>query len=475
MFRMVKIKKISEYVYEIEKEQGMKVSVKAFASEKLISSMKDDETFKQATNVATLPGLINNVILCPDAHMGYGMPIGGVAAFDLDTGVIAPGMIGFDINCGIRLLTTNISKEEFMGKREKIIHDIKRTIPSGVGRGGKRYSQETIKKVLIEGSKWAVENDLGIKEDLERTEENGKMNGANPEDVSDRAISRGLSQLGSLGAGNHFVDILVIDKIYDTNVAKIFGLKKGNIAIIIHCGSRGLGHQIASDYLRIVEQEYPKKLKELPDKELVNVPIKGKLGKKYYSAMKCAVNFAFCNRQIIMHKIREILGKNYPNKKINLVYDIAHNIAKIEEHVIEGKKKKVLIVRKGATRSFGPGHKEIPVIYRKIGQPVLIPGSMSTPSFVLLGTNESEKNSFSSSAHGAGRAHSRSWAHKVLDIKEAKKILERKDVILDGGFKGTIEESELSYKNIEEVIDVTEKTGLSKKVVRLKPVAVMIG
>jgi len=471
----VEIKKISSVEWEIPKTGKMNVLGRIFASEKLMEDMKQDDTFKQAMNVATLPGLIDCVVLCPDAHMGYGMPIGGVAAFDLDKGVIAPGMIGFDINCGIRLLSTNISKEEFIDKRDEIIHDIKRTIPSGVGRGGERYSKETIKKVLIEGSKWAVENHFGTKEDLERTEENGRMNGANPKYVSDRAILRGVPQLGSLGAGNHFVDILVVDEIYDNDAAKVFGLQKGNIVIIIHCGSRGLGHQIASDYLRLVEQEYQGNLSELPDRELVNVPINSKLGKEYYSAMKCAVNFAFCNRQIIMHKIREILKRNYPNKKINLVYDIAHNIAKIEEHVIKDKKKKILIVRKGATRSFGPGREEIPEIYRNIGQPVLIPGSMSTPSFVLIGTKEAEQISFSSSSHGAGRAHSRSWAHKTLDIKKAKEILEKKDIILEGGFKGTIEESELSYKDIEEVIDVTEKSGLSKKVAKLRPVAVMIG
>lgn len=470
---MVKIKKISSVEWEIPKTGKMLVPVKVFASEKLLEAMKEDDTFRQAMNVATLPGLIYKVILCPDAHMGYGMPIGGVAAFDLDKGVVAPGMIGFDINCGIRLLSTNISKEEFMAQREKILHDIKRTIPSGVGRGGERYSKEILKKVLIDGAKWAVDNGYGIKEDLERTEENGKMDGANPEDVSDRAISRGLPQLGSLGAGNHFVDIVVVDEIYNENVAEIFGLKKGNIGVIIHCGSRGLGHQVASDYLRLTENEYG--FKDLPDRELVNAPIKSELGEKYLSAMGCSVNFAFCNRQIIMHKIRKILEKNYPNKKINLVYDVAHNIAKIEEHVIDEKKKEILIVRKGATRSFGQGHKEVPFIYRKIGQPVLIPGSMSTPSFVLVGTNESEKISFSSSAHGAGRAHSRTWAHKTLDIKKVKKILEKKDIILEGDFKGTIEESELSYKDIEEVIETTENTNLSKKVAKLKPLAVMIG
>ncbi len=469
----MQIKKISEYQWEIPRQGKMNVPIKIFASEKLLEAMKGDDTFKQAMNVATLPGLINNVILCPDAHMGYGMPIGGVAAFDLKEGIISPGMVGFDLNCGVRLLATDIPIEKFMAKRKEIIHDIRRTIPSGVGRGGEKYSREIIKKVLIDGAKWAVDNGYGTKEDLEKTEENGRMSGANPEDVSERAISRGLPQLGTLGAGNHFIDIQIVEEIYDKDTAKIFRLKKGNIVIIIHCGSRGLGHQVASDYIKAMEDKYG--FKDLPDRELSHAPINSELGKKYLSAMRCSVNFAFCNRQMIMHKVRKILERNYPDKKTNLVYDVAHNIAKIEEYITENKKKKVLIVRKGATRSFGPGNKEVPLIYRNIGQPVLIPGSMSTPSFVLVGKKDAEKISFSSSAHGAGRAHSRSWAYKSLNIKKVKDILEKKDIILEGSFKGTMEESELSYKNIEEVIEVTEKANLSTKIAKLKPIAVMIG
>ncbi len=469
----MELKKISENLYEIHKEGKMKVNVKIFANEKLISSMKDDETFEQAVNVASLPGLVGNVVLCPDGHMGYGMPIGGVAGFDLKKGIVAPGMIGFDINCGVRVLATDISKEEFMGKRKEIIHDIKRTIPSGVGRGGERYSSEVIKEILVKGSQWALENDFAVKEDLERTEENGKMEGANPEYVSERAISRGTPQLGTLGAGNHFIDVQVVEEIFDEKVAEVFGLKKDNIVIMIHCGSRGLGHQVASDYLKIVDEKYGHE--GLPDRELVNAPIESEEGKNYLSAMKCAVNFAFCNRQIIMHKIREIIKRYYPDKKTNLVYGLAHNIAKIEEHLVEGKMKKIFVVRKGATRSFGPGRKEVPKAYRKVGQPVLIPGSMSTPSFILVGTKEAEEKSFSSSAHGAGRAHSRAWTHKELTAEDVKKILAKKDIILEGSFKGTMEESELAYKDIDEVIDVTEKAGLSRKVVKLRPIAVMIG
>jgi len=458
----MEIKKLTDYSWIIPKEGAMNVPVIIFASERLLNAIKKDDTFKQAINVTTLPGLVSKFVLCPDAHMGYGMPIGGVAAFDLDSGIISPGMIGFDINCGVRFLATDISLKEFLFKREEILHDIKRTIPSGVGRGRKAFSREEINEVLREGAEWAVRHKMGEPQDLKHCEENGRMNDANPEDVSQRAISRGLPQLGTLGAGNHFVDIVVIEEIYDEKKAKDFGLKKDNIGVIIHCGSRGLGHQVASDYLRLMEEAYGDKINELPDRELVYLPIKSDLGKKYLSAMRCSVNFAFCNRQIIMHDIKNILKNNFPNKKINLVYDIAHNIAKIEEHVIDGKRKNFLIIRKGATRAFNE-------------QPVLIPGSMSTPSFILVGTKESEELSFSSSAHGAGRAHSRTWAYKTLNIQQVKDILKDKDIILEGSTGGIIEESELSYKDVEEVINITEMAKLSRKVARLKPLAVMIG
>ncbi len=470
---MVEIKKIEENLWKIEKQKKMQVPILIIASKKILEGIKRDDTIKQAINMAYLPGVLKNIVVLPDAHQGYGACIGGVAAYDLEKGVISPGEIGYDINCGVGLLTTNISKEEFMPKREKILHNLKRTIPSGVGRGGKRYSKETIKKVLVDGAKWAIDNGYGTKEDLERIEENGRMSGANPEDVSERAIARGLPQLGTLGAGNHFIDIMVIDEIYDKDTAKVFGLEKGKIGIMIHCGSRGLGHQVASDYLKLTEDKYG--TKDLPDRELVYAPINSNIGQKYLSAMRCSANFAFCNRQMIMHEIRKILKEDFPDKKSSLVYDVCHNIAKIEEHMIDNKKKNVLVVRKGATRSFGPGRKELSEVYRKVGQPVLIPGSMSTNSFVLVGKKEAETISFSSSAHGAGRAHSRSWTHKTLNQKQVKDILAKKNIILEGSFKGTMEESELSYKDVEEVIKVTEKANLSKKVAKLKPIAVMIG
>jgi tRNA-splicing ligase RtcB len=462
------LKKIGEGEYELPKSGKMLVPIRIFFSEKLLERLEEDALI-QLVNVATLPGVYKYVEGMPDMHIGYGFPVGGVAAFDLKKGIIAPGAVGYDINCGVRVLATDISEKEFLAQREKVLHDIKRTIPSGVGRGGKRYSREEIQEVLLKVSEWALEKGFATKDDLERTEENGKMSGANPKDVSQRALSRGLSQLGTLGAGNHFIDIQVVEEIFNEKIAEVFGLKKGNICFMIHCGSRGLGHQVASDYLKLFEDK--KGTKGLPDRELVNAPFSSELGQKYFSAMKCAVNFAFCNRQMIMHEIRSLLKRYFPKAKTNLVYDIAHNIAKIEEY--DGKE--LLIVRKGATRSLGKGRKEIPKIYQKTGQPVLIPGSMSTPSYILVGTKEAEEKSFGSSAHGAGRAHSRSWAHKELNINQLKKILAEKNIILEGSAKATIEESELSYKDVEEVINVTHNTSLAKKVVKLKPLAVMIG
>ncbi len=467
-----KAKKIDKWMYEIPKEGDMNVPVRVFLSEKLFNEV-EDETFGQLVNVSKLPGILKYSVGMSDIHLGYGFPIGGVAAFDLEKGIISPGATGFDINCGVRLLATNIPIKEFIKKRKEILHDTKRTIPSGLGRGGKRYSKEIIKEVLVKGSEWAFENKFATKEDLEHTEENGKINGANPEDVSDRALSRGLPQLGTLGAGNHFIDFQVVDEIFDEKTAKVFGLEKGTLCVMIHCGSRGLGHQVASDYIRLIEEKYG--AEKFPDRELGYAPIKSELGKKYFSAMKCAVNFAFCNRQMIMYEIRELLKRYYPNSKTNLVYDLAHNISKIEKHTFNKTEKDLLIIRKGATRCFGPERKEIPVVYRKVGQPVIIPGSMSTPSFILVGTKKAEELSFASSAHGAGRAHSRTWSHKTLDVKQIKAILAKKDIILEGSFKASIEESEFSYKDVEEVIDATVNAGLGKKVAKLRPVAVMIG
>lgn len=471
----MEFKKISEVEWEIPKTGKMNVPAKIFASEKLFEKIKEDKTIEQIKNVAMLPGILKSSIACPDAHQGYGFPIGGVAAFDLEKGIVSPGGVGYDINCGIRLLSTNITSKEFLKKAKIILHDIKRTIPSGVGRGHiKKLGDDDLDKILTHGARWAIERGCGTKNDLENCEENGEIKKVNIEDVSQRARARGKSQMGTLGAGNHFIEAQEVKDIFDSDTAKVFGLKKGTICIMIHCGSRGLGHQVASDYIKLMEKEIG--IENLPDRELISAPINSELGKKYLSAMGGAANFAFCNRQIIMNSVRNILKRYFPKNKNNLVYDVAHNIAKFEEHIIDGQSKKVCIHRKGATRSFGPGRKELSKKYQKTGQPVIIPGSMGTSSYVLVGTEKAEKVSFASTAHGAGRAMSRSKAIKNLRSEDIKKDLESKGIIIEiNSEKSLIAEAPQAYKDIEEVVSVSHKAGIGNLVAKLNPLAVAKG
>ncbi|MCK5321542.1 RtcB family protein [Candidatus Pacearchaeota archaeon] len=467
------LKKISETEYELPKTGKMNVPGKLFLSEKLLKDVEEN-TLKQIANVAMLPGIQEYSIGLSDMHLGYGFPIGGVAAFDIDEGVISPGGVGYDINCSVRLLRTNLKIKDLKGREKEIAHSLFRTIPSGVGRGGKlNLTNKELENVLIDGAQWAVKKGYGKKEDYLHIEENGKLENADPSTVSQRAKSRGMPQLGSLGAGNHFLDVLLVDEIFDKDIAKVFGLEKGQIVIMIHCGSRGLGHQVASDYIKLMDEKYghPKF-----DRELVNAPIKSELGQKYLKAMACAANFAFANKQLITHWIRENMKNYFPDFKAEVVYDICHNIAKFEKHIIDGKKKEVLIMRKGATRSFGPGREEIPEDYRNIGQPVLIPGTMGTASYVLCGTKKAEEISFGSTAHGAGRVKSRTQAHKDMTFEEAKKDMEKRGIFVEfGNRKGLIEESPFSYKNIEEVVRVSHEAGIGEKVAKLKPLLVVIG
>ncbi len=453
-----KLKKVGSYEYELPKTGKMNVPVKIFASEKLLELIKKDKTLEQAKNVACLPGIIEKSIVLPDAHQGYGYSIGGVAAFDLDKGVISPGGVGYDIDCSVRLLKTNL---EFPLKNKKeLIHSLARAVPSGVGRGSNfQITYKELDEVLKKGAEWVV-NKFGNKQDLRNLEDNGKLTPCNPEDVSEKAKKRGIGQLGTLGAGNHFLEIQKIDEIFDKEVAKKWGLKKNQICIMIHCGSRGLGHQVASDYIKLMEEKY-----NYPefDRELVNAPIKSDLGKKYFSAMNCAANFAFANKQIIVHNIRENLKKYFPDIKIETLYEVCHNIAKIEEHFVDGKNKKILVTRKGATRSFP-------------NQPVLIPGSMGTSSYVLVGTEKAMELSFGSTAHGAGRLMSRHKAMRKQRGEDVKKNLEKLGIDIESGsFKGLSEEAPEAYKDVDEVVKVSDKLGIGKLVCKLKPIAVMKG
>jgi tRNA-splicing ligase RtcB len=462
-------------IYEIPKEEGMNVPGVVYASPAIFSDIKKDKTLKQVRNVAKLPGIIGKSIALADAHQGYGFPIGGVAAFDIETGIISPGGVGYDINCSVRLLRTNLTKKDILSGAKEIAQSLKRKIPSGVGRGSPfTISYKELDKLLVGGAQYMVEKGYGKKEDYLHTEEEGKLKNANSDKVSSRAKKRGIGQVGTIGAGNHFVDVLSVEEIFDKKAAKVYGLKKDQIVIMIHCGSRGLGHQVASDYIKLMEEKYG--IDDLPDRELIYAPIKSKLGKDYIQAMNCAANFAFANKQLLTHWLREDLAKFFPKIEIDVVYDVSHNIAKFESYEIDGEMKEVCVHRKGATRSFGPGRKEVPEDYMEIGQPVIIPGSMGTLSYLMKGTKKAEALTFGSSVHGAGRVMSRSKAIREFDSDEIKKNLDSKNIeICCDNMKSLKEESPDVYKDIEDVAETMDSLGISKKVANMTPIIVIIG
>lgn len=470
------IKKNSDLEWEIPKSGNMRVPVRIYASEKLLEGMKKDKTLEQARNVSELKGILKKSIVCPDGHMGYGFSIGGVAAFDIDKGIVSPGGVGFDICCGVRLVKTNLKREEVIDKKKELIHQISRDIPKGLGRGGViKLNKQDIKGILERGVNWAVEKGYGTKEDIEKTEDYGNLKPANSKNVSKKAIKRGLPQLGSLGSGNHFLEIQEVEEIYNKEIGKKFGVnEKGQIMVMIHSGSRGLGHQIASDYIKKMENEYG--YENLPDRQLINAPIKSKLGQEYLSAMSCAANYGFTNRHMIMDFTKKSFKQIFPKSELKLVYGVAHNVAKFEEHEVDGKKIKLCIHRKGATRSFGPGRKELPKIYQKTGQPVLIPGTMGTSSYLLVGTKKAEELTWGSTAHGAGRVMSRTQARKKKHGNEVKKELGSKGIDIEvRSLKGLAEEAPYAYKDVDEVVRVSDKLGIGNLVAKLKPLAVMKG
>lgn len=471
------LKRIDDFAWEIPKHGSMRVPTVIYTSSKLLESVKRDLTLKQAKNVACLRGIQRMAYVMPDAHQGYGFPIGGVAAFDLDEGIISPGGVGYDINCGVRLLKTEYTETDIRGRQRELLAEIFKKVPAGVGKGGTtRLSRRDLEEVCIKGAEWAVENGYGSKEDLLRTEENGRMRGAVPGYLSQRAIERGIPQLGTLGSGNHFLEIQKVSEIYERQVAEVFGIHSvDQILIMIHCGSRGLGHQVASDYIRLMENKFG--TKELPDRQLINAPIRSELGKQYYGSMSAAVNFAFANRQMIAHWVRNVFVKIIGSSEgIDQVYDVCHNVAKFEKHRIGNELKEVCIHRKGATRSFGPGREEIPAIYRSVGQPVLIPGSMGTASYILVGTSEAEKLSFSSTTHGAGRMMSRHEALRRFKGEKIKQELESKGIeLISTSWKGVAEEASQAYKDIDEVVRVSHQVGIGRIVAKVVPIGVMKG
>ena len=471
------LKKINDYTWEIPKTGDMKVPTIIYASSKLLESVKRDRTLQQAKNVACLHGIQRTAYVMPDAHQGYGFPIGGVAAFDLDEGIISPGGVGYDINCGVRLLKTDYTERDIHEKRKQLLAEIFREVPAGIGKGGiTRLSRNTLLEVCVKGAEWAVENGFGWRDDLKRTEENGKMKEADPSHLSARAVERGIPQLGTLGAGNHFLEIQRVTEIYDRDVSRAFGIcSEDQILVMIHCGSRGLGHQVASDYIRLMENRLGSR--GLPDRELINAPVRSQLGQQYYKSMCSAVNYAFANRQMIAHWVRNVFKKVMGSSEgMDQVYDVCHNVAKIEKHTIDGKLKEVCIHRKGATRSFGPGREEIPEIYRSVGQPIIIPGSMGTASYILAGTSEAEQLSFGSTAHGAGRVMSRHEALRRFRGEKIKQDLENRGIeLISTSWKGVAEEASQAYKDVDEVVKVSHKVGIGKLVAKVVPVGVMKG
>jgi tRNA-splicing ligase RtcB len=476
MEQEVEIKKISDVVWEIPKSGSMKVPCRIFASEKLLEKMKEDRTLIQGKNVSFLPGIYKYSMIMPDGHSGYGFPIGGVAALDYEKGGISPGGIGYDINCGVRLLKSSLTKEEVEPKVKELLDKLLEYCPAGLGSSNIRVDPEQINDILDKGAKWAVENGYGNEDDLKHSEEDGCMEQADAKAVSDLARKRGKKQIATLGSGNHFLEIQYVEKVFDKKTAKAFGLEEGKAVFMIHCGSRGLGHQVCSDYLRQMEHTFPEIVKGLPDRELIYAPSGSDMFNKYFKAMCAAANFAWCNRHVLGHQTRLAVKDVLGDAKLETLYDVAHNIAKAEEHDIDGDMKKVLVHRKGATRAFAPGRKEIPSVYREVGQPILLPGSMGTSSYVLVGTNEGMKVTFGSTAHGAGRVMSRHEAIRTFRGEKVVKDLEARGIHVKGvSWKGIAEEASGAYKDVDEVVKVSHDAGIGKLVVRLKPIGVVKG
>lgn len=471
------LEKMTDWEWRISAKKRMRVPAIIFASQTLIEAM-DHKVYEQLCNVASLPGIVNYAYAMPDAHWGYGFPIGGVAAFDPNQGgVVSAGGVGFDISCGVRLLTTGLTGVDLAPHQEKLADALFAHIPSGVGSQSRIHLTLTeMDEMLLGGAAWTLRKGFGEKIDLERIEERGCMTGAIPEYVSDRAKERQQKEMGTLGSGNHYLEVQQVMEIFDSEVANIFGLAKDNIVISIHCGSRGLGHQIGTDYMRLMITEAKRHNIMLPDRELACAPLNSEIAQQYLGAMRCGINCALANREIITHFVRETINSIIPRASVKLVYDVSHNTCKEEFHEINHKKHRLFVHRKGATRAFGPGHPELPAVFFKVGQPVIIGGSMGTSSFVLAGTQMSEMKSFSSACHGAGRAMSRhhasrQWRGDVL----IKQLAQRGILIRSASYRGVAEEAPASYKEIEAVIDAAEQAQLAKKVARLAPVICIKG
>ncbi len=475
------IKKLNEFIWEIDKENGMNVPIKIYANQEIMNTMQKDRTLMQAANVAKLPSIVKNMIIMPDGHEGYGFPVGGVAAFDAENGIISPGAVGFDINCGVRLIKTNLSIEDVKPRINSLMDSLFKNIPSGVGsKINMGFTKSDLEKIALEGVEYIIKKGYGIDQDLERIEENGCIKNADPDKVSNLANERGKQQLGTLGAGNHFLEVQKVGKIFDKSIADKLGLYENQVVVMLHSGSRGYGHQVCSDYLKILSDYQRQNNIALPDPELAYAFIGSKEADNYQGAMFSAVNFAFANRQIMTNSIRksfeQVFGKSSDALGMELLYDVAHNIAKIENHIVNGKYKDLVVHRKGATRAFGPGSAEVPKIYRNTGQPVIIPGSMGTASYVLVGRNEAMAETFGSSCHGSGRVMSRHQAIREISQQRTLSDLKSKHIEIRVRNKKLIsEEAEWAYKNVDNVVQSIEGANISSIIAKMTPVGVTKG
>ena len=475
------LKKISDVIWEIPKSfrDDMRVSARVYTTQKMLEDVVSDRSLDQLVNVATLPGILGRALAMPDVHEGYGFPIGGVAAMEHPDGIISPGGIGYDINCGVRLLKSQITYKDAKPHFESLAREIYHWVPSGVGRGGQlKLTAEDIDEVLKTGVQWMLKQGYATEDDVRHIESFGTLSNADPSVVSDRAKKRGRDQLGTLGAGNHFVEVGVVEEIFDEKVGKTFGLFKDQMIVLIHTGSRGLGHQIATDYIKKMMDVMVNYGIELPDRELACVPFSSPEGQMYFNAMAAAANFAWSNRQMITWEVRKAWERQLGDAggELTLLYDVAHNLAKLEEHEIDGKLRKVIVHRKGATRSFGPGHPEIIEEYRSSGQPVLIPGSMGTSSYVLAGDEGAMKETFGSTCHGAGRRMSRKAAKREVHGRELRDRLQEEGIFIQAGsMSGLAEEAPIAYKDVNDVVRVVDQAGIAKIVARLRPCVVVKG
>ena len=476
-------RKIGENQYQIDADSnlGMKVPVRIYADEPLMQKMLSDRTIMQARNVASIPGIVGHSVVLPDGHEGYGFPVGGVAAMDAEEGMISPGGVGYDINCGVRLLRSNLTEQTVRSKLKELVTDLFSSIPSGVGsKGAVRLTHSELDEVLVKGVNWAIDHGYGTSDDSDVCEENGQIQNADPNKVSDKARKRGAPQLGSLGSGNHFLEVQKVAEIHDEEAAKRMGIEEGTITVLIHCGSRGFGHQVCSDYLRVAEQAMQKYDITLPDRELACVPNNSEEGESYRKAMFSALNFAWSNRQMITHWTRNsfqrVFNQSESDLDMKLVYDVAHNIAKVEKHKVDGRDRNLVVHRKGATRAFPANRKEIPLKYRDLGQPVLVPGSMGTSSWILLGQPNSMDLSFGSTAHGAGRTMSRTKARRNYTEENVRKSLNDKGIFIKALTRdGVVEETPQAYKDVDAVVNVSHNLGIATKVAKLVPIGVIKG